>query len=94
MNKDLKPINFDGTFLDSDEQWLLDHAQAVFYNLMDCLKWFVEDDIGQLYDMIENNMGIDEWYVEMSHRIENYDDTYYILEEEDLMKFRGIMWKE
>jgi ferredoxin-fold anticodon binding domain-containing protein len=91
MNRKLKPIDFNGKLLDKSEQWLEDHAQAVFYNLIECLEWFVDGDVSQLYTMIEERVSLDDWYVEMSHRIENYNDTYYILEEEDLMKFRGIL---
>lgn len=89
MNKNLKPINSDGTFIDEKEQWLEDHAQAVFYNKLECLEWFVGDDIYQLYQMIMENMGLDEWHFHMRHRIEEYNDTYYILEEEDLIEFRS-----
>lgn len=88
MNRDLKPIDENGLLLDEQEQWLEDNAQAVFYNKMECLEWFVDDDISQLYTMIEENMGIDDWFDEMSHRIVEYNDTYYILEEDDMKTYK------
>jgi hypothetical protein len=88
MNRNLRPIDENGNYLDDRKQWLEDNATAVFYNKLECLEWFVEDDIYQLYQMIDSNMGIDEWYDEMSHRIEEYDETYYILEEEKLIEYR------
>ena len=94
MNKNLKPIDFQGNLLDEQERFLEEHAQAVFYNKMECLEWFVDDDISQLYTMIEENMGIDLWFDEMSHRIEDYDDTYYILEEEDLITYRDTFYNK
>jgi hypothetical protein len=94
MNKKLKPIDFQGNLLDEQERFLEEHAQAVFHNKIECLEWFVDDDISQLYTMIEENMGIDEWLQEMSHRIEEYDETYYILEEEDLITYRDTFYNK
>lgn len=94
MNKDLKPIDFQGNLLDTQEKWLEEHAQAVFYSPIECLEWFVDDDISQLYTMIEENMGIDEWEQENSHRIEFYNDTYYILEEEVLITYRDTFYNK
>lgn len=94
MNKDLKPIDFNGDLIDEQERFLEEHAQAVFYYKMSCLEWFVDDDISQLYTMIEENIGIDEWFDEMSHRIEEYNDAYYILEEEDLITYRDTFYNK
>jgi hypothetical protein len=88
MNRILRPIDKNGNYLDDRKQWLEDNAIVRFYNKLECLEWFVEDDIYQLYQMIDSNMGIDEWYDEMSHRIEEYDETFYILEEETLIEYR------
>jgi hypothetical protein len=88
MNRNLRPIDENGNYLDDRKQWLEDNSIVRFYNKIECLEWFVEDDISQLYTMIDENIGIDEWYDEMSHRIEDYDDTYYILEEEKLIEYR------
>lgn len=88
MNRNLRPIDENGNYLDDRKQWLEDNAEVRFYNKLECLEWFVEDDIYQLYQMIDSNMGIDEWYDEMSHRIEEYDETFYILEEETLIEYR------
>lgn len=92
MNKDLKPIDFNGVLLDTEEHWLDYYSQVIFYSKIHCLKWFVEDDIDQLYTMIEENIGIDEWFDEMSHRIVFYNNTYYILEEEDLITYRDTFY--
>lgn len=94
MNKDLKPIDFNGNLLDTQEQFLETHAQATFFNKMECLEWFVEDNVNALYLMIEINMGIDKWFDKTSHRIEEYNDTYYILEEEDLITYRDTFYNK
>jgi hypothetical protein len=94
MNRNLRPIDENGNYLDDRKQWLEDNADVRFYSKMECLEWFVEDDISQLYTMIEENIGIDEWLQEMSHRIEEYDETYYILEEEDLITYRDIFYNQ
>lgn len=71
-------------------QFLEKFSQASFDNTQDVLEWFVEDDLGQLYTMIMENMGIDDFMQEMSHRIYELDDVYYILEEEDMLKLQEI----
>jgi hypothetical protein len=70
--------------------FLDEFSQAVFDNKIQCLEWFVDDDVSQLYTMIMENMGIDEFMEEMSHRVYEYDDVYYILEEEDMLKLQEI----
>jgi hypothetical protein len=72
------------------EQFLKDNAQAVFNEKIQCLEWFVDDDISQLYTMIEENIGIDEWFDEMSHRIYQYQEKFYIFEEEDFLKIQQM----
>lgn len=69
MNKNLKPIDFNGYLLDRQEQWLEDNSQAVFYSEIECLEW--------------------DYFDEMSHVIEEYNGTYYILEYEDLKEFKN-----
>jgi hypothetical protein len=69
----------------------LEHfSQASLDNTQDVLEWFVDDDVSQLYTMIMENMGIDEFMEEMSHRVYEYNDKYYILEEEDMLRLQEI----
>jgi hypothetical protein len=65
-------------------------SQASFDNTRDVLEWFIDDDVSQLYAMIMENMGIDEFMQEMSHRVYELDDIYYILEEEDMLRLQEI----
>jgi hypothetical protein len=65
-------------------------SQASLDNTQDVLEWFVDDDVSQLYTMIMENMGIDEFMEEMSHRVYEYNDVYYILEEEDMLRLQEI----
>jgi hypothetical protein len=70
--------------------FLDEFSQAVFDNKIQCLKWFVDDYVSHLYTMIEENIGIEEWFDEMSHRVYEYDDVYYILEEENMLRLQEI----
>jgi hypothetical protein len=65
--------------------FLKENAQFIG-NKFEVLEWFIRDDVYQLYEMIMENMGIDEWLDEMSHRIVEFGDVYYVLEEEDLLE--------
>lgn len=78
--------------MNKEKQWLEDNAQAVFGSLIQCLEWFVGDDLYILYTMIEENISLDDWFDEMSHRIVWNEDTYYILEEDDMIEYRNNFW--
>jgi hypothetical protein len=69
---------------------LKDLAQASFKTKIECLEWFIEDDTRQLYDMIENNIGLDEWFDGMNNRIYEHEGVYYILEEDDFLTLQTM----
>jgi hypothetical protein len=79
-----------GTIMDTLRSELKQRAQAVCDNKLEVLEFFIDDDIDQLYTMIMENMGIDEYIDEMSHRVYELDDVYYILEEDDMLAIQNI----
>jgi hypothetical protein len=81
------------SFMKNVMQMVEEKAQAILDTPIECLEWFVEDDVSQLYAMIEENMGIDEWIKEMGHRIFEANDKFYILEEEDLLQVIDVLYK-
>lgn len=66
------------------------YAIGVFQTKGEVLEYFAEDNVGYLYEIILSNMGIDEWLIEMSHTVFEFDDLYYVLEERDLQSAINI----
>jgi len=72
------------------KQFLENYAQTICDDTYCVLEWFMEDNIDGLYTMIMENMGIDDFMQEMSHRVYELDDIYYILEEDDMLRLQEI----
>lgn len=76
--------------MNKQKEWLENNSQVYFYNRIECLEWFIQDDISQLYTMIEEDISLDDWFDEMSHRIVFYEGRFYILEEDDVITYKEI----
>lgn len=60
-------------------------SQAICHNKLECLEWFTEDNTDILYQLIMEGKDIDDFLYDMSNRVYELDDVYYILEEDDML---------
>ena len=65
-------------------------SQAICHNKLEVLEWFAEDDTDILYQLIMEGKDIDDFLNDMNNRVYELDDTYYILEEDDMIYIQSL----
>lgn len=60
-------------------------SQAICNNKLEVLEWFAEDNTDMLYELIMEGKDIDNFIDDMNNRVYELYDTYYILEEDDML---------
>ena len=70
------------------KMFLEEKAIAACKNKLEVLMWFTEDNQNILYEYVMDGVDIDDFMEEVSNRVYELDDIYYILEEEDLLELQ------
>lgn len=73
------------------QMFLEEKAVAICQNKLEVLMWFTEENTNRLYEYIMDGVDIDDFMEEVSNRVFELNDIYYILEEEDLLELSS-MW--